>query len=179
MHTPSRPPAAGTAAPAHAPGSSHAVIDKAHARSQAYGVPLREPPGYTGHLPTARLAQALVERDAQRFNITILGDEPCQAYNRIQLSPVLGAEKAASETRLLPEAWYPQHHVTVRTGESVTAVDMAARTLQTTVGELRWDELVFATGSLPFLPPPCPRPVQTGWQWWALPSAACSCWPPS
>ena len=61
MHTPSRPPAAGTAAPAHAPGSSHAVIDKAHARSQAYGVPLREPPGYTGHLPAARLAQALEE----------------------------------------------------------------------------------------------------------------------
>lgn len=22
---------------------------------------------------------------------------------------------------------------------------------------------------LPFLPPPCPRPVQTGWQWWAVP----------
>ena len=30
---------------------------------------------------------------------------------------------------------------------------------------------------LPLLPPFCPRPVQTGWQWWALPSAACSCWP--
>ena len=30
---------------------------------------------------------------------------------------------------------------------------------------------------LPLLPPPCPRPVQTGWRWWALPSAACSCWP--
>ena len=27
------------------------------------------------------------------------------------------------------------------------------------------------------LPPFCPRPVQTGWRWWALPSAACSCWP--
>ena len=29
------------------------------------------------------------------------------------------------------------------------------------------------------LPPlPCrPQAVQTGWRWWALPSAACSCWP--
>ena len=25
--------------------------------------------------------------------------------------------------------------------------------------------------------PLCPRPVQTGWRWWAVPSAACSCWP--
>lgn len=76
-----------------------------------------------------------------------------RAYNRIQLSPVLGAEKAASETLLLPASWYPRHNVTVRAGETVTAVDIAARTLQTTAGELGWDELVFATGSLPFLPP--------------------------
>ena len=104
-------------------------------------------------MAATRLAQALVERDAQRFSITLIGDEPCQAYNRIQLSPVLGAEKAASETLLLPASWYPRHNVTVRAGETVTAVDIAARTLQTTAGELGWDELVFATGSLPFLPP--------------------------
>ncbi|MCD6624177.1 FAD-dependent oxidoreductase, partial [Klebsiella michiganensis] len=104
-------------------------------------------------MAATRLAQALVERDAQRFSITLIGDEPRQAYNRIQLSPVLGAEKAASETLLLPASWYPRHNVTVRAGETVTAVDIAARTLQTTAGELGWDELVFATGSLPFLPP--------------------------
>lgn len=57
-------------------------------------------------MAATRLAQALVERDAQRFSITIIGDEPGQAYNRIQLSPVLGAEKTAGETRLLPETWY-------------------------------------------------------------------------
>lgn len=104
-------------------------------------------------MAATRLAQALVERDARRFSITIIGDEPCQAYNRIQLSPVLGAEKTAGATRLLPAEWYSQQNVTVRAGETVTAVDMAARTLQTSAGELGWDELVFATGSLPFLPP--------------------------
>lgn len=104
-------------------------------------------------MAATRLAQALVERDARRFSITIIGDEPRRAYNRIQLSPVLGAEKTAGATRLLPAEWYSQHNVMVRAGETVTAVDMAARTLQTTAGELGWDELVFATGSLPFLPP--------------------------
>ena len=90
-------------------------------------------------MAATRLAQALVERDAQRFSITLIGDEPCQAYNRIQLSPVLGAEKAASETLLLPASWYPRHNVTVRAGETVTAVYIAARTLKTTAGELVWD----------------------------------------
>ncbi|MDU4363959.1 MAG: FAD-dependent oxidoreductase, partial [Klebsiella oxytoca] len=104
-------------------------------------------------MAATRLAQALVERDAQRFSITIIGDEPGQAYNRIQLSPVLGAEKTAGETRLLPETWYQRHNVKVRAGETVTAVDIHARTLQTTAGVVSWDELVFATGSLPFVPP--------------------------
>ena len=43
-------------------------------------------------MAATRLAQTLAARADGAFHITIIGDEPCQAYNRIQLSPVLGGE---------------------------------------------------------------------------------------
>lgn len=51
------------------------------------------------------------------------------------------------------QRWYHQHGVTVRSDESVLAVEMTTRTLRTTRGELSWDELIFATGSQAFIPP--------------------------
>ena len=104
-------------------------------------------------MAATRLAETLVARGGDKFQIVIIGDEPWQAYNRIQLSPVLGGEKTLAQTRLLPEEWYHQHGVTVRRDESVLAVEMSTRTLRTTRGELRWDELIFATGSQAFIPP--------------------------
>lgn len=104
-------------------------------------------------IAATRLAQTLVARGGGRFQITIIGDEPYQAYNRIQLSPVLGGEKTLEQTQLLPAEWYAQHGVTVLTGEAVLAVDTEARTLRTTQGEYGWDELIFATGSQALIPP--------------------------
>lgn len=104
-------------------------------------------------MAATRLAETLVARGGDKFQIVIIGDEPWQAYNRIQLSPVLGGEKTLAQTRLLPEEWYHQHGVTVRRDESVLAVEMSTRTLRTARGELCWDELIFATGSQAFIPP--------------------------
>lgn len=44
-------------------------------------------------MAATRLAETLVARGGDKFQIVIIGDEPWQAYNRIQLSPVLGGEK--------------------------------------------------------------------------------------
>lgn len=98
-------------------------------------------------------ATRLAQRLAGQFAITLIGDEPDAAYNRIQLSPVLSGEKAFADIRLVPEAWYAAHNITVLSGERVLAVDVHARTLHTDKRPLAWDELVFATGSLPFIPP--------------------------
>ncbi|WP_434640422.1 nitrite reductase large subunit NirB [Klebsiella sp. I138] len=104
-------------------------------------------------MAATRLAETLVAGAGDRFQIVIIGDEPYQAYNRIQLSPVLGGEKTLAQTRLLPEEWYRQHGVTVRIDEAVLSVDPQTRTLRTTQVELPWDELIFATGSQAFVPP--------------------------
>ncbi len=44
-------------------------------------------------MAATRLVQRLVERDPAQFAITVVGDEPHPAYNRIQLSPLLAGEK--------------------------------------------------------------------------------------
>lgn len=53
-------------------------------------------------MAATRLVQRLVERDPARFAITVVGDEPYPAYNRIQLSPLLAGEKTAAQLPLLP-----------------------------------------------------------------------------
>ena len=52
-------------------------------------------------MAATRLAEALVAAAPDAFAITIIGDEPHPAYNRIQLSPVLGGEKTFAQTQLL------------------------------------------------------------------------------
>jgi nitrite reductase (NADH) large subunit len=44
-------------------------------------------------MAATRLITALTERAPGRFVITVIGDEPEHAYNRIQLSPVLGVKR--------------------------------------------------------------------------------------
>ncbi|TDD31312.1 nitrite reductase large subunit [Actinomadura sp. KC06] len=101
-----------------------------------------------GHGPSAhRLVEALRERDTARtWTITVIGEEPRPAYDRVALTAHLdGADLV-----------YPAHGggVAVVTGERVTAVDRAARTVTTSAGRVAgYDALVLATGSAPFVPP--------------------------
>jgi len=104
-------------------------------------------------MAATRLIESLTERAPGRFAITVIGEEAQSAYNRIQLSPVLGGEKQAEATRFHDDDWYQARGVTVMTGERVTAVDLAAREIRTQQRCVSWDELVFATGSQPFIPP--------------------------
>ena len=104
-------------------------------------------------IAAVRLVESLLARDADRYAITLIGDEPQPAYNRILLSPVLSGETSSDATRLHDAAWYQQHGIRLLTGERVNSVDLAGRTLTTTHQQLAWDALVFATGSLPAFPP--------------------------
>ncbi|MFA1547157.1 nitrite reductase large subunit NirB [Actinomadura chokoriensis] len=101
-----------------------------------------------GHGPAAhRLVEALRARDAAgTWTITVIGEEPRAAYDRVALTTHLeGADLA-----------YPAHggEVAVRLGERVTGVDRDARTVTTSAGHsVPYDALVLATGSAPFVPP--------------------------
>ncbi|WP_368770623.1 nitrite reductase large subunit NirB [Enterobacter cloacae] len=104
-------------------------------------------------MAATRLIASLTGRAPGRFAITVLGEEPEHAYNRIQLSPVLGGEKRPEQIRLQDDDWYRERGVTVLRGQKVLAVDVVKREIRTAQTTLGWDELVFATGSIPFVPP--------------------------
>ncbi|BCG09678.1 nitrite reductase large subunit NirB [Buttiauxella agrestis] len=100
-----------------------------------------------------RLVEQIVAQAAGRFAITVFGEEPVLSYNRILLSPVLAGEKPAQATQLHDAAWYVSHGIEMLTGEAVLEVDTQRQTVRSDSRTLEYDELVFATGSYPFIPP--------------------------
>ncbi len=90
---------------------------------------------------------------AEAFDITVIGEEPRPAYDRVQLSSFFSG-KTAEDLNLVPRGFFETCGIAVRLGEQAVAIDRAARTLRTAGGHaIAYDKLVLATGSLPFVPP--------------------------
>ncbi|UWR30274.1 NAD(P)/FAD-dependent oxidoreductase [Sulfitobacter sp. W002] len=82
--------------------------------------------------------------------IILIGAEPCPPYQRPPLSKgYLLGDMTLERLFLRPEAFYADQGITLKTDCRVTAIDPEARVLSTTEGEVAYDELVLATGSLP------------------------------
>ena len=87
-------------------------------------------------------------------HVTVLGDEPVPAYNRILLSAVLEGTHAPDALTLRSPEWYDEHGIDLRTGIRVLAVDREHGDVMLVDGTLvPFDRLVLATGSIPTLPP--------------------------
>lgn len=104
-------------------------------------------------MAACRLLEELVMRKAhERYQITVFGDEPGGAYNRIMLGKVLGGEQPDQIVMRTP-GWYQQHGIQLVTSV-VERLDTAARRVHL-LGEepRRYDVAVLATGSRPVVPP--------------------------
>lgn len=105
-------------------------------------------------MATCRLLDELVARNAlERYEVTVFGDEPLGAYNRILLGKILeGKEPDAIVTK--PPAWYEAQGVRLISGVYVERLDPAARLVYVRGGEsYHYDVAVLATGSQPIVPP--------------------------
>jgi nitrite reductase (NADH) large subunit len=101
-------------------------------------------------MAAARLVRELVARALGRHAVAVIGDEPCLAYNRVLLSPLLAEEISADDIELEPARWWRDRGVTVRYGCGAAAIDCAARTVSLADGgQVRFAKLVIATGSRP------------------------------
>ncbi|MCK9893988.1 nitrite reductase large subunit NirB [Frankia sp. AgB32] len=101
-----------------------------------------------------RFVEALRERDVERrWQVTVLGEEPRRAYDRVALSSYFdGVDAAALD--LVADGCYDGRDYVLHLDESVSAIDRVARTVTTGRGRtLGYDALVLATGSAPFVPP--------------------------
>jgi len=103
--------------------------------------------GMVGH----RLVEAFVARDTERWwRVVVLAEEHRHAYDRVALSSYVDTWDADA----LALSRIEDDRVELRLGDPCTAIDRVARTVRTASGyEVRYDALVLATGSSPFVPP--------------------------
>ncbi|WP_320837693.1 nitrite reductase large subunit NirB [Zhongshania sp.] len=88
-----------------------------------------------------------------QFDITVIGEEPRPAYDRVHLTAWFETREAAS-LNMVKEGFYSDNNITALTHEKVIAIDRAAQTVSTDKGEqYAYDKLILATGSFPFVPP--------------------------
>lgn len=106
--------------------------------------------GMVGH----QFCRALAEREALGgYTLAVFGEEPHPAYDRVALSQCFtGADESCLE--LSSRDWYAAQGIELYTGERVVAVDRHHHTVTSSNGRVvRYDKLVFATGSTPLVPP--------------------------
>ncbi len=103
---------------------------------------------------TCRLLDELVARDAQRlYEITVYGEEPGGAYNRILLGKVLGGEAPDAIVTKPPE-WYDRHGIRLLSRTRVKRLDTLRKNVESEDGQSRrYDLAVLATGAQPLVPP--------------------------
>jgi assimilatory nitrate reductase electron transfer subunit len=104
-------------------------------------------------MASARLVEELLARDAE-LDITVVGDEPDPAYNRILLSAVLEGTHREDAITLHPRGQLGDGGVRMLTGTRVAEADRQDRAVVLEDGRrLPYDRLVLATGAVPTLPP--------------------------
>ncbi|MDQ1911662.1 nitrite reductase large subunit NirB [Paenibacillus sp. GD4] len=90
----------------------------------------------------------------QQFEVTIFGSEPHPNYNRILLSSVLAGDSSMKDIVLNDWDWYKDNHIHFHAGHTVTKIDKERKTVTSDKGvQVEYDELILATGSLPFMLP--------------------------
>ena len=105
-------------------------------------------------MAAGRVLEDLFARAPDKYDVTVFGAEPRVNYDRIMLSPVLSGEKQFEQIIVHDDAWYAEHHVDLRKGETVVAIDKTARSVRTQSGIVEhYDDLLIATGSRPILIP--------------------------
>jgi nitrite reductase (NADH) large subunit len=101
-------------------------------------------------MAAARTLEHLLAIAPERYAITVFGEEPHAAYNRILLSPVLAGELAEEALALQSPAWHAERGIDLRLGERIVAIDRVRRAVRDAAGrETPYDRLLVATGSLP------------------------------
>ena len=104
------------------------------------------------------VAHNLVERlsalDALgRFDVTLIGEEPHPAYDRVRLTGWLD-HRDPRRLALGRAGWSEAPGIRAVTGVRVAVIDRDDRAVRTSEGErIPYDRLVLATGSAPFVPP--------------------------
>ena len=101
-----------------------------------------------------RCLEDLLDMAPERYEVTVIGEEPWGNYNRIMLSPVLSGDKSIEDIMLHPHAWYSDKGIHFIAGDAAVKIDRPRKQVYTEKGiVVDYDRLILATGSKPFIPP--------------------------
>ena len=106
--------------------------------------------GMVGH----KFVELMLERGADsHYRMVIFGEERRTAYDRVHLSEYF-SDKSVDDLLLATPEGYRQSGVQIFTGDRVASIDRQAKKITSSKGVVvRYDKLVLATGSYPFVPP--------------------------
>ncbi len=101
-----------------------------------------------------KFCEKLIDQDPDRqFAITVFGEEPRPAYDRVNLSKYF-AGSTVDDLTMATREWYADHDIELFTGERVEIIDVDNKEIESVTGRrMGYDKLVIATGSSAFVPP--------------------------
>lgn len=85
--------------------------------------------------------------------VVVFSDEEYPYYYRPQLTEFLAGNLTTSHLIRHPLSWYHERGMDLRLGNRVTAVNTESKTVNVGDEVITYDRLLFAMGSLPFVPP--------------------------
>lgn len=101
-----------------------------------------------------RCLEDLLDMAPDRYEVTVIGEEPWGNYNRIMLSPVLSGEKTIEDIMLHPPLWYVEQGIRFLGNDPAVYIDRTGKRVLTQSGHaVDYDRIILATGSRPFIPP--------------------------
>ncbi|GAB1691572.1 nitrite reductase large subunit NirB [Krasilnikovia sp. M28-CT-15] len=102
----------------------------------------------------ARTVEEILQRDPDRYAITMFGEEPHGNYNRIMLSNVLAGVEDEAGIFLNDLQWYADNGITLHAGCKIDRIDRKRKLVHADDGtQTPYDKLIIATGSTAFVPP--------------------------
>jgi len=108
--------------------------------------------GMVGHRYLEELVKRHPDLPAAGLEVTVLGEEPRPAYDRVHLSEFFSG-RSADDLSLVPPGFYDRPGLTLRLNARVQSIERRNHTVMLADGEvLDYDKLVLATGSAPFVP---------------------------
>jgi nitrite reductase (NADH) large subunit len=101
-----------------------------------------------------KFIEALTDLDTSRLlQITVVGEEPRPAYDRVHLSSYFSGS-TATDLALAEDDFFATRNIHLILSRRVSSLHRESRTISLDDGqELAYDTLVLATGSYPFVPP--------------------------
>ncbi|SVE49487.1 uncharacterized protein METZ01_LOCUS502341, partial [marine metagenome] len=101
-----------------------------------------------------KLLERLVGLDTEQdFEIATFCEESLPAYDRVHLSEYF-AGKSADDLIIKPIDWYIDNDIHLLLGGQVVSIDRGEKSVLSANGmRIGYDQLVMATGSVPFVPP--------------------------